>query len=68
MMENDGEITYNIKSFSNFSQLFFDSLNILNPKDEYTNITIKTNIGIFGDKVGYGKTLLALSLIASNKL
>lgn len=68
MMENTGEITYKIKNFHNYSQLFFDNYNIINPEDEETNITIKTNIGILGDKVGYGKTLLALSLIASNKL
>jgi len=29
-------------------------------------IEISTNIGIFGDMVGYGKTLIALALIASN--
>jgi len=68
MMENTGEITYKIKEFHNYSQLFFDNLNIINPDEEETDITIKTNIGILGDKVGYGKTLLALSLIASNKL
>jgi rubrerythrin len=68
MMENTGEITYNIKNFHNYSQLFFDNPNIINPENENTEITIKTNIGILGDKVGYGKTLLSLSLIASNKL
>jgi rubrerythrin len=68
MMENTGEISYKIRNFHNYSQLFFDNPNIINPDDEETDITIKTNIGILGDKVGYGKTLLALSLIASNKL
>jgi superfamily II DNA or RNA helicase len=34
----------------------------------YNNIIeLSTNIGIFGDIVGYGKTLIALALIASNK-
>jgi superfamily II DNA or RNA helicase len=33
----------------------------------YNNIIeLSTNIGIFGDIVGYGKTLIALALIASN--
>ena len=68
MMENTGEISYKIRNFHNYSQLFFDNPNIINPDDEESDITIKTNIGILGDKVGYGKTLLALSLIASNKL
>lgn len=31
-----------------------------------TNIEISTNVGIFGDIVGYGKTFIALSLIAIN--
>ena len=31
MMENTGEITYKIKEFHNYSQLFFDNLNIINP-------------------------------------
>lgn len=31
-----------------------------------TEVVVKTNIGIFGDIVGYGKTLTALSLIASS--
>jgi hypothetical protein len=31
-----------------------------------TEVTVRTNIGIFGDIVGYGKTLTALSLIASS--
>jgi rubrerythrin len=68
MMENSGEMTYKIKNFQNYSQLFFDNTNIINPDIDETEIMIKTNIGILGDKVGYGKTLLALSLIASNKL
>lgn len=68
MMENSGEITYKIKNFHLFSHLFYDNSNIINNDDDETEISIKTNIGILGDKVGYGKTLLALSLIASNKL
>jgi hypothetical protein len=68
MMENTGEITYKINNFHNYSQLFFDNSNIINPEDGETEITLRTNIGILGDKVGYGKTLLGLALIASNKL
>jgi len=68
MMENTGEITYKLKNFHNYSQLFFENANIINPDNEETDITIRTNIGILGDKVGYGKTLLGLSLIASNDL
>jgi len=68
MMENTGDITYKIKDFHQYSHLFFENENIINPEINETEITIKTNIGILGDKVGYGKTLLGLSLIASNKL
>jgi len=62
-MENKGEIKYKIRD----SNLIYniDNSNITN---NYTNIKIGTNIGIFGDTVGYGKTLIALSLIASNNL
>jgi len=68
MMENTGEITYNIKNFNSFSQLYFDNPYLIDSENEETNIIIRTNIGILGDKVGYGKTLLGLALIASNKL
>jgi len=68
MMENSGEITYKIKNFHMYSHLFYDNSNIISSDNEITEITIKTNLGILGDKVGYGKTLLALSLIASNNL
>jgi hypothetical protein len=68
IMENTGNISYKIKDFHIYSHLFYENSNIINPEIDETEITIKTNIGILGDKVGYGKTLLALSLIASNKL
>ena len=58
-MENKGEIKYKIRD----SNLIYNIDN-----SNLTNIKIQTNIGIFGDTVGYGKTLIALSLIASNKL
>jgi superfamily II DNA or RNA helicase len=38
-----------------------------NLKHYNNTIELSTNIGILGDIVGYGKTLIALSLIASNK-
>lgn len=52
-MEKKGVLTYNIKN----NEIFNNS-----------NITISTNVGIIGDIVGYGKTLLALSIIAANNL
>jgi superfamily II DNA or RNA helicase len=61
-MENKGDINYKIKDVNIFMN---DNSNIIN-NDE--NIKIGTNIGILGDIVGYGKTLIALSLIAANKL
>jgi len=51
-METTGTISYAInQSYEN---------------DDKTEITVKTNIGILGDIVGYGKTLTALAIIASN--
>lgn len=38
-----------------------------NLKHYNNTIELSTNIGILGDIVGYGKTLIALALIASNK-
>ncbi len=58
-MENSGELNYKIHNCY---------LNTNTNNDELIDIKIGTNIGILGDKVGYGKTLLALSLIASNDL
>lgn len=51
-MENIGTINYKIKKYN----------------DTYDNIKISTNIGVLGDIVGYGKTLIALSIIAHNPL
>ena len=59
-MENRGEIKYKLHDVNVIMNS--DSSNL------YTNIKIGTNVGIFGDMVGYGKTLIALSLIASNDL
>jgi len=62
-MENKGELNYKIKNFNLYCQSSH-----LNDENEITDIKIGTNIGILGDKVGYGKTLIALSLIAANDL
>jgi rubrerythrin len=64
-MENKGEINYKIKDVNLIMNT--DNSNIATD-DLYTNIKIGTNLGIIGDMVGYGKTLIALSLIASNPL
>lgn len=62
-MENNGEINYKLQDIYNIT----DNSNITDG-DKITKIKIGTNIGILGDMVGYGKTLIALSLIASNDL
>jgi len=59
-MERNGNINYRIKNFNYYGQSNIDN--------NYTNVTIGTNVGILGDKVGYGKTLIALSIIANNPL
>ena len=61
-METKGSIKYMIRDVNLLMNN--DNSNVNN--DTYTNITIGTNVGILGDTVGYGKTLIALSLIASN--
>jgi SNF2 family DNA or RNA helicase len=64
-MENNGKIQYKIsnkKTLNNLmNMLFIDTSHIASDV-----INISTNVGIFGDMVGYGKTLIALSLIANN--
>lgn len=65
-METKEEILYKIKDINLITTN--DNSNINIDEDTYTDIKIGTNIGIFGDMVGYGKTLIALSLIASNDL
>lgn len=57
-MENKGEIHYRLKNFNIYHQS--------NVENESIDIKVGGNVGILGDKVGYGKTLIALSLIASN--
>lgn len=70
-MENEGIIKYNIKNLNDF----FNITNVLYNRrvNSYNNgfdgkLEVSTNLGIMGDIVGYGKTITALSIIASNKL
>jgi superfamily II DNA or RNA helicase len=56
-MENNDKIRYKINN------------NLLSINSNTDNIIdISTNVGIFGDIVGYGKTFIALSLIAMNDI
>ena len=68
-MEKEGIIEYKISN----KKIFLSLMNMLYINNHgfneinYDNIIkIETNVGIFGDMVGYGKTLIALSLIATN--
>ncbi len=65
-MENKGELNYKINNcyFSHGNNNYINS----NNEETMMEAKVGTNIGILGDKVGYGKTLLALSLIAGNDL
>ena len=59
-MENMGKIRYKIDNneiLSSYSNINKNNI-----------IDIATNVGIFGDIVGYGKTFIALSLIAINDI
>jgi superfamily II DNA or RNA helicase len=60
-MENNGNINYKVKNHSYFNEVNIGS-------NELTEINIGTNVGILADKVGYGKTLIALSIIANNPI
>ena len=52
-MENSGECSYMVNdNYADHSSL--------------SEITVKSNVGILGDIVGYGKTLIGLSIIAAN--
>lgn len=60
LFEKYGKVNYNISSS--------EIVNYTNTRHFPTicgNFSIKTNIGILGDIVGYGKTLTALSIIAT---
>ena len=67
LMERDGIVKYNFPLENNH----YYNNNYYLPKNnkEYDgNISISTNVGIIGDIVGYGKTLLSLGIIANNKI
>jgi len=75
-MENKAELNYKISDsyFFNNNQVSSSSIyrpmipSSLSSNNSIVDVKVATNIGILGDKVGYGKTLLALSLIAANDL
>ena len=48
--------------------LDFEENGLIEYKNRIHNVTIKTNIGILGDKVGAGKTLTVVSLISIKKI
>lgn len=59
-MEREGRIMYNVPNPERFMQ--FSNGRRTMYKDRFT---IRTNIGMIGDIVGYGKTLVALSIVAT---
>ena len=62
-MEQTGKICYNIKE-TPFCSSYHEQHN-KNIKDK---VQMQSNVGIIGDIVGYGKTLTALSIIASSDI
>ena len=61
-LETSGRVNYKLDNPEDYVRLRpYTNQNLLRGK-----IDIKTNIGIIGDIVGYGKTLMALSIIAEN--
>ena len=72
-MESTGTIKYRFSDRNSFlsisSNIFYNNLysnSYLHEEDINAEINISTNVGILGDMVGYGKTLIALSIIAGN--
>ena len=71
-MEINGTIRYKISNTNKLLSL----MNMLYSNIPYSLLTqannniihISTNVGIFGDMVGYGKTLIALALISINNV
>lgn len=68
-MENNNIINYKITNIQKYNALIY----MLYGRNYYNNndtniITVSTNVGILGDMVGYGKTLTALSIIATNDI
>lgn len=70
-MENEGMIKYNISNineFHNITSVLYNRRIYNNESSFDGSLEVSTNLGILGDMVGYGKTITALSIIASNKL
>lgn len=71
-MEIHGTIRYKIsntnKLLSIMNMLYSNIPYSLLTQSNNNIIQISTNVGIFGDMVGYGKTLIALALIAVNNV
>ena len=71
-MEINGTIRYKIsdtnKLLSIMNMLYSNIPYSLLTQSNNNIIQISTNVGIFGDMVGYGKTLIALALIAVNNV
>ena len=69
-MENNQIINYKITNTHKYNSLIYMLYGryFINNNNNNNNniISISTNVGILGDMVGYGKTLTALALIASN--
>ena len=72
-MESMGTIKYRFSDRNSFlsisSNIFYNNLysnHYSREQDINMDINISTNVGILGDMVGYGKTLIALSIIAGN--
>jgi superfamily II DNA or RNA helicase len=61
-MEKNGIIRYKFKN----NELLYSFIPQIYLHEDNNIIEVSSNVGIFGDIVGYGKTLIALALIASN--
>ena len=57
-MEQTGSIKCKVQTFGDIGTI----------EPTYEHVEVSTNVGIIGDIVGYGKTLTALSIIASSDL
>jgi superfamily II DNA or RNA helicase len=71
-MEIKGTIQYKIsntaKLLSIMNMLYNNNNHLIDTDTDNNIIQISTNVGIFGDMVGYGKTLIVLALIAMNNV
>jgi SNF2 family DNA or RNA helicase len=68
LMEQKGKVHYDVKNNIHNN---FENINRYHNYSAQTiknHVTVSTNIGIFGDIVGHGKTLCCLSLIAASPL